>query len=59
MTNGEVSVNCDNLASTPSGLTLIGSVTEAVAFALCVTGMGYTANVDNSLKKCYATIVQR
>lgn len=59
MTNGEVSVNCDNLASTPSGLTLIGSVTEAVAFALCVTGMEYTANVDNSLKKCYATIVQR
>lgn len=59
MTNGEVSVNCDNLASTPSGLTLIGSVTEAVAFALCVTGMGYTENVDNSLKKCYATIVQR
>jgi hypothetical protein len=59
MTNGEISVNCDNLASTPSGLTLIGSVTDAVAFALCVTGMAYTANVDDSLKKCYATIVQR
>ena len=59
MTNGEIPVNCDNLASTPSGLTLIGSVTDAVAFALCVTGMGYTVNVDESLKKCYATIIQR
>ena len=59
MTNGEVSVNCDNLASTPSGLTLVGSVTDATAFALSVSGMGHSANVDNSLKKCYATIVQR
>lgn len=59
MTNGEISINCDNLASVPSGLSLIGSVTDAVAFALCVTGMGYTANVDDSLKKCYATIIQR
>lgn len=59
MTSGEVSVNCDNLASTPSGLTLVGSVTDATAFALSISGIGYTANVDNSLKKCYATIVQR
>lgn len=59
MTNGEISINCDNLASVPSGLSLIGSVTDAVAFALCVTGMAHTANVDDSLKKCYATIVQR
>lgn len=59
MTNGEISINCDNLASVPSGLSLIGSVTDAVAFALNVTGMAHSANVDNSLKKCYATIVQR
>lgn len=59
MTSGEVSVNCDNLASTPSGLTLVGSVTDATAFALSVSGMGHSANVDDSLKKCYATIVQR
>lgn len=59
MTNGEISINCDNLASVPSGLSLIGSVTDAVAFALNVTGMGYSENVDDSLKKCYATIVQR
>ena len=59
MTNGEISINCDNLASVPSGLSLIGSVTDAVAFALNITGMGHSVNVDDSLKKCYATIVQR
>lgn len=59
MTNGEVSVDCDNLASTPSGLTLVGSTTDAVAFAIDITGTAYNTNVDETLKKCYATIVQR
>lgn len=59
MTNGEISIDCDNLASVPGGLSLVGSVTGAVAFALDVTQTSYTTNVDDSLKKCYATIVQR
>lgn len=59
MTNGEVSVDCDNLDSTPSGLSLIGSTANAVAFAVNITGMPYNADVDNTLKKCYVTIVQR
>lgn len=59
MTSGEVSVNCDDLASTPSGLTLVGSTTDAVAFAIDITGTAYNVNVDETLKKCYATIVQR
>lgn len=59
MTSGEVSVDCDNLASTPSNLTLVGSTTDAVAFAIDITGIAYDTNVDETLKKCYATIVQR
>ena len=59
MTSGEVSVNCDNLVSTPSNLTLIGSTTDAVAFAIDITGTAYNTNVDETLKKCYATIIQR
>lgn len=59
MTSGEVSVDCDNLASTPSNLTLVGSTTDAVAFAIDITGTAYDTNVDETLKKCYATIVQR
>ena len=59
MTSGEVSVDCDNLVSTPSNLTLVGSTTDAVAFAIDITGTAYNTNVDETLKKCYATIVQR
>lgn len=59
MTSGEFSVDCDNLVSTPSNLTLVGSTIDAVAFAIDITGTAYNTNVDETLKKCYATIVQR
>ena len=59
ITSGEFSVDCNNIASVPSGLTLVGSTTDAVAFAINVTGMPYDADVEGTLKKCYATIIQR
>ena len=59
ITSGEVTINCDNLATTPSGLTLVGSVTDAVAFAIDITGVTSTTDVESTLKKCYVTIQQR